>query len=173
MKAFFKSKQWRIIVTAMAILPALLLLGILLIPLRFVNDWPGRIMILLWLGLAFYALALNLYGGRLRKGLCMAGIVVLGFVSLQAVPMILFTRRRAVEYIASPNGVNTAVVVRHSFTSTACHVYPLRAKIFIRSEERVFLGEGFEPPDTSQFIWVDENILQFEDENGETRTVEF
>jgi len=172
MKAFFKSKQWRIIVTAMAILPALLLLGVLLIPLSFVNDWPGKIMFLLWLGLAFYALALNRRGGRLRKGLCVAGIVVLGLVSLEAVPMALFTSRRAVEYITSPNGVNTAVIMSHSFIDTSYSVYPLRGKIFICNEEGVFQGEG-EPPDTSQFIWIDENILQFEDENGETRTITF
>lgn len=169
MKAFFKSKKWRIAVSA----AALLLPGILLIPLRLVNAWPGKIMLLLWLGLLFYALALNRHGGRLRKGLCTAGIVVLSLVSLETVPMALFTSRRAVEYITSPNGDNTAVVTSESFTRTDYLVYPLRGKIFIRGEESVLLKEGFGQPDTTQLIWIDNETLQLVDWYGETRTITF
>jgi len=150
------------------------LLASLLVPISFVNAWPGRIMLFLWLGLMWYALLLFWRARKrtLHGNLCIAGMVLLALVTLEAF-FVLLSDRRAVEYITSPSGENTAVVIRESFTATGYSVHPLHCKFFIRGDEGIQLGLGADPPDTAQFVWVDENTLQFADENGKTLTIRF
>ncbi|MCL2495317.1 MAG: hypothetical protein FWE98_06645 [Oscillospiraceae bacterium] len=171
MREFFKSKKWRIILWA----TTLVLSAVLLIPLNFVSAWQDKVVELLCFGLAWYALLLSYRAGKgkLRRTLCVFGVIVMCYISLSLPVALLGFTRSPMEYINSPNGENTAVVIRSSFKATSYNVTPLRAKVFIRSGEGVLLSIGVDPPDTSEFIWIDENTLQFEDWDGETQTIRF
>jgi len=171
MKAFQKSKKWRIILWSVV----LVLLAALFVSRNLVVAWPGKVIALLCCGLAWYAVLLSYRAGKgkVRRVLCVLGIVALSYASLTLPVALLGTARRPVEYITSPNGENTAVVIRESFTATGYSVHPLHCKFLIRSDEGIQLGLDADPPDTAQFVWVDENTLQFADENGKTLTIRF
>ena len=173
-RVFMKSRKWRAIIWTLVLLLTALYAAQVTGALSFVSSLHNKIAILIWVVLTWYALLLSWRAGegKLRTGLCLTGMLIALLGTLLALLFLLGGSRRAVEYIGSPNGRNTAVVTRSSFMDDIYLVYPLRAKVFVVSNESVWLSKG-ERPDASRFIWVDEDTLQFEDMLGETQIVRF
>jgi len=171
MKKLRQTWQWPAAVWA----AVLLLPAMPLIPLSFIYKWPVWVLTLLWFLLAGYATALIWHNKILRKAVRVVWLVSL-FLGLLASPLILMlalSGQSAYEYINSPGGTHTAVVVEQQAFDWVYYVSPAYGKVLYHSKKAVFVSKG-DPPDTSQFVWLDEHTLQVPEGWGEkVETIRF
>jgi len=148
--------------------------------LRWIPGWPSFFMYLAapLIGLPFAWLLLRAAPktdmNTQQKRYRLIGILVAVPIFFAAATIANFSRYpKTVEYLHSPNRVNTAVVLEEpnkfyhilkeyipTETETNKTVYPVRAWVFYEKEQRAGLITGSESVKQT-YRWVDDNTLEF------------